>query len=132
MRFLSRNSAALPGAPQVVRAHAQAWERATDTRHAEHFLVDVAHGSVHVQWPECKQVEGNATHSLMGIVRGKFQNNTLKGEPSRLLPLLEVLLSLAVQCSEEMRSFTAQPVCSVCIQLTHMSAAIDSESTHMK
>lgn len=46
-----------------------------------------------VQWPRCEEMEGNLTNSLMGIVNGEFQRKVLKGAPSRLLPLLQVLLS---------------------------------------
>ena len=58
------------------------------------YSVDVADCCVLVQWPQCKEAEGNLTHSLMGIVRGEFQNKTLNGFPSVLLPLLEVLISI--------------------------------------
>lgn len=43
-----------------------------------------------MQWPECDEKDGDVTQSLMAIVTGAYQKWVLKGEPSVLLPMLQV------------------------------------------
>ena len=55
-----------------------------------------------MQWPECDEKDGDTTHSLMAIVTGAYQKWVLKGEPSVLLPMLQVLF-----CTQRLSSTQA-------------------------